>query len=292
MKTGNIEIADGEARAVISPHGAELLSWQVGGRELMWTPDAAIWDRVSPILFPVVGWCRDGQLRAADQTYPMGVHGFAAQCEFEIERRSPASAMFVLRDNEKTRTYYPFAFEFSVTFEISGAALGVELVVRNTGHDKLPYACGVHPGFSWPFAGGQREQYVIRFGAEEIAHVPVIAKGGLFSSDSRGVALLNQELALSDKTFAEEALCFLNARSTSLDFMAPSGAKISASFENFPHLALWSKPGAPFVCLEGWTGHGDPTGFEGDITTKPSMTLLAPAESGFHRAVFSFSMRL
>ncbi len=38
--------------------------------------------------------------------------------------------------------------------------------------------------------------------------------------------------------------------------------------EDFPHFAVWSKRGAPFVSLEAWTGHGDPDGFDGDIHGK------------------------
>jgi hypothetical protein len=53
--------------------------------------------------------------------------------------------------------------------------------------------------------------------------------------------------------------------------------------ENFPHIALWSRSvkgiGAPFLCLEAWTGHGDPEGFSGDIFAKPSMRALAPGET-------------
>jgi galactose mutarotase-like enzyme len=56
--------------------------------------------------------------------------------------------------------------------------------------------------------------------------------------------------------------------------------------DNFPHIALWSRPGAPFLCLEAWTGHGDPEYFDGDIFAKPSMRLLNPFESARSGARF------
>jgi galactose mutarotase-like enzyme len=59
--------------------------------------------------------------------------------------------------------------------------------------------------------------------------------------------------------------------------------------ENFPHIALWSRPGAPFLCLEAWSGHGDPEGFSGDIFAKPSMQRLNPGESARCAATFVWS---
>jgi hypothetical protein len=52
---------------------------------------------------------------------------------------------------------------------------------------------------------------------------------------------------------------------------------------------LWSRPGAPFLCLEAWTGHGDPAGFSGDIFAKPSMQSLFPGESARCAATFIWS---
>ena len=44
----------------------------------------------------------------------------------------------------------------------------------------------------------------------------------------------------------------------------------------FTHAALWMRPGAPFLCLEAWTGYSDPEGFEGELKDKPGMRMLAP----------------
>ena len=97
------------------------------------------------------------------------------------------------------------------------------------------------------------------------------------------------ELTLSDELFQKEALCFLRARSRSLRYVAPDGASLAVTFDNFPHIALWSLPPSPFVCIEAWTGHGDPDGFAGDIWEKPSMRRLAPEATSSHALTFSFS---
>ncbi|MFX7776555.1 hypothetical protein ABTJ98_21210, partial [Acinetobacter baumannii] len=56
----------------------------------------------------------------------------------------------------------------------------------------------------------------------------------------------------------------------------------------FPHLALWSKPGAPYVSMEVWTGYGDPEGYTGELVDKPGMRLLAPGAKAGHRVDFVY----
>jgi galactose mutarotase-like enzyme len=57
------------------------------------------------------------------------------------------------------------------------------------------------------------------------------------------------------------------------------GARIRIAWDNLPHLALWSKPGTPFVCIEHWTGHSDSDGFTGKIFDKPATPVLPPGGS-------------
>ncbi|WP_283808658.1 aldose 1-epimerase family protein [Variibacter gotjawalensis] len=272
----------GSATATIHEHGAEPVRWTVAGRDLLWHRDARFWDRVSPILFPIVGWARDGMIHVDGQAYAMGVHGFAAGETFEVVGRAEDSVTLALRDTPQLRARFPFSFRLEVTYTLEAASLRVDFVVTNAGDRDLPYALGLHPGFAWPFAGGQRDDYVIEFAEEERASVPRITDGGLFAADHRTIPFTGRRLALNDALFANEAICFLDGRSKAVRFIAPDGTAIELATEEFPHLALWSRPGAPFICIEAWTGHGDPEGFSGDIREKPSMRLLAPGDAAKH----------
>ena len=49
--------------------------------------------------------------------------------------------------------------------------------------------------------------------------------------------------------------------------------------KDFPNFGIWSKPGAPYVCLEPWCGRCDNRGFEGDISEKPGIIALEPGET-------------
>ncbi len=46
-----------------------------------------------------------------------------------------------------------------------------------------------------------------------------------------------------------------------------------------PHLGIWTKPGAGFICIEPWQGHADPEGFEGELAGKPGIVLVQPGET-------------
>jgi len=278
----------GGATAQVALRGAELRAWRHGARDLIWLSDPRFWTDTAPLLFPVVGWTRDGTVRVHGRTYPLGLHGFARAKVFRLESRTAAAARLTLEADAATRASYPFDFRLSVDYELGESRLACRLTVTNSGETPMPYACGLHPGFRWPFAGGERAQYRIRFAEAEQPEVPVITSSGLFSALKRPVPIEDRILLLSDPLLAQEALCFLNARSRWLRFEHESGAAICLSVEDFEHFALWSRPGAPFLSIEAWTGHGDPENFSGDLFEKPSMRILKPGAAACHAAWFSY----
>jgi galactose mutarotase-like enzyme len=278
-----LEISSGLSSVLIALRGAELKGWRVGADELIWPGDQKFWPESAPILFPVVGWTRDG-IVVNGARYPIGLHGFARSEDFLPVEQAESRVLLRLRASERTRALYPFDFRIDVEYIINNNELSILLHVTNEGAEAMPFACGLHPGFNWPLPGASGE-HVVRFDAEERAEVPVIAPGGLFSPRRRPVVLRGRELAVTPDLF-EEALCFLDARSAGLNFCAENGPSLRMELENFPHIALWSRPQAPFLCLEAWTGHGDPENFNGDLFAKPSMTVLAPGENARSAAKF------
>jgi galactose mutarotase-like enzyme len=165
--------------------------------------------------------------------------------------------------------------------------ISVALSVENRGTVAMPYACGVHPGFRWPFAGAAPEDYLLRFSEKENPLVPVIAPGGLISQAKRRLPLEGRTLRLAPDLFEDDALCFLDAKSRVVRFEAPDGAAIVVE-SGFPHFGIWCRPGNGFLCIEEWTGFGDPEDFSGDLFAKPSMLVLPPGASGRHAARYTY----
>lgn len=275
-------------RAEIVREGAELRAWSVRGMPLLWTPDPAIWPEVAPILFPVVGWTRDGGVTVDGDRYPLGLHGFARHKTFDVLEQWPAHVRLGLRSDGATRAQYPFDWSLEVEYALDGPALDTRLTIRNTSERTMPYACGLHPGFRWPFAGGEMDDYAILFVERESGLVPVISPEGLFTRQTRRVPIDGRRLPLSAALLEREALCFLEPRDRRVRFAHPSGAGIAVALENFPYVALWSRPAGRFLSIEAWTGHGDFVDSDGDLFHKPSMRHLPPGATAAHAAKFSF----
>jgi galactose mutarotase-like enzyme len=94
---------------------------------------------------------------------------------------------------------------------------------------------------------------------------------------------MNQRgLPLARALFEPGALVFRNARSRRLRLVSPSGAAIALEAPSCPHLAVWTKPDAPFLSLETWTSHADWEGFSGALQDRASMRLVAPGAMEEH----------
>lgn len=273
------------ASALIGSRGAELRAWSVGGRDLLWSPDAAVWDAVAPILFPVVGWTRGGNVRVGTETFPLGLHGFARHRDFAVAEAASDRIRLVDRADASSRGMYPFAYRLEIEFRLSPSSLACIAHVVNEDNDAMPYAIGFHPGFRWPSEAASH----LVFDEDEASHVPVITGEGLFAPQTRPVPMMERILPLDADLLKREALCFLGLRSERMTYHADGLGRLHIAHENFPHLALWSRPPAPFLCIESWTGHGDPDDFAGELREKPSMRLLEPGDTARHAATYTFT---
>ncbi|MBD8907084.1 aldose 1-epimerase family protein [Methylorubrum zatmanii] len=283
-ETIEIRAEDGST-ARIARHGAEPVSWQVEGRDYLWSGDPEHWNRHAPWLFPVVGASSGGSVQVEGRRYPMAQHGFARDLPFTVLSRTEDTVSLSLSDSEATRAHYPFSFGLRIEARISPRKLAFTIRVDNPGEAPLPYALGFHPAFPWPFADGERRAgggYAVLFEEAERPFVPEVGAGGLLVRSERALPLDGRRLALDPELFTE-ALVFLNAKSRAMRFTAPNGRAIALRMEDFPHLAVWTKPTAPFLSLEAWTGHADWAGFTGELAERDSQRLLAPGDTAQHR---------
>jgi galactose mutarotase-like enzyme len=283
-----IELSAGTGTATLALRGAEPLSWRVGGRELLWHGDPEHWAFRAPILFPVVGSSSEGAIRVDGQAYPMAQHGFARNLPFSLVSAGPDRAHLRLTADDETRARYPFAFALDVEAVLAPDALQLAFTVTNQGAGDMPFAIGFHPAFPWPFADGARAEHRVVFSEAESPSIPGVTDKALLTPAGREAPLAGRDLPLDPAMFTE-ALVFLDARSRSMAFTAPSGAAIVMETDGFPHLAVWSRPTAPFLSLEAWTGHADWDGFTGELKERASMRVLAAGES--HRQAVTLRWR-
>ncbi len=270
--------SDGVTATVLA-HGAELCSLKTAaGLELLWQAGPE-WRRHAPLLFPIVGKLKGDQLRHRGKSYPMTQHGFARDSRFEWVERGPDSCRLVLADNTETRSRYPFAFRFTVTYALHGADLDVALEVENSGDDMLPASVGGHPAFNWPLRPGMaKESYSLSFSDEETAPIRRL-KDGLLRAAPEPSPISGKRLALSEQLFDEDAVILDRPASRSLRYIADQGPSLEVSWEGFRELGIWSKPGgAPFLCIEPWRGFASPAEFDGEFADKPGLMHIKPGE--------------
>jgi galactose mutarotase-like enzyme len=164
-----------------------------------------------------------------------------------------------------------------VRYELSGATLSVTTTIRNLGGTDMPASFGYHPGFRWPLPFGQpRASHFIQFEADEPGEVRRIGAAGLLTPARHPTPILNRRLDLTDALFQEDVLILDQVRSRSVTYGSRDGPRLRISFPDTPYLGLWTKPGAPFICIEPWHGITDPQGFSGDFSRKPGVFVLKP----------------
>jgi galactose mutarotase-like enzyme len=274
-----VTIASDTVTAQINPFGAELWSLtDAQGREFMTDADPAFWTGHAPVLFPIVGELAGGHYRLGDQTHALARHGFARRSAFELVEHEGHIARFRLCDSPESRGVYPFAFVLELAYRIHGARLEIEAVVRNPGETPLPFSLGFHPGFAWPLPdGGDKLAHTIVFERDEPGPLLRLNDKGLFEGREPS-PVRGDTLALAPELFARDALVWDDLASRSVVYRGESGPGLRIDFPDTPHLGVWQKPGAGFLCIEPWHGHADAEGFTGDFRDKPGVIALPAGE--------------
>jgi galactose mutarotase-like enzyme len=287
--TETIRIATEALSAEISTLGAELrVLRDEAGRDLLSDGPPEYWAGRAPFLFPVVGALNRDQIHIDGKSYPMAKHGFARKSEFGLVDRQPDRVTFRLEASDATRAHYPFDFRLDITHAIEGATLRTQATISNPGAVPLPASFGFHPAFRWPLPwGGARADHVIVFAKSEPAPIRGIDTAvGLVLPDPRPTPVDGDKLVPNDDLFIEDALIFDRLNSRRLRFGVPGERMIEVDFAGLPLLGVWTKPGAPFLCIEPWQGLADPVGYEGEFRAKPHIIEIAPgAERSFAMAV-------
>lgn len=270
-----IKISGSKLAAIINPLGAELTSLKnAAGREYVWEGDPAFWGKHSPVLFPIVGTLKGNNYHYHRKEYTMARHGFARDCEFIVEEQRDDSVIFLLEQNDATYGLYPFDFELRMHYAVKDGELSILYTVNNTGTASMPFSLGAHPAFALPCPF---ENYSLKFEKDEpLASTQL--EDGLLSSKTTTLPVHEGILPLSYALFEKDALIFKKSNSSFVDVLENDAPLLRVTYNNFPHLGIWTKPGAPFICIEPWQGYSDPVNADGDITRKEGIINLEPGE--------------
>jgi galactose mutarotase-like enzyme len=270
---------------MINPLGAEIqqLKHATHGN-ILWQKNDQIWNRFAPILFPIVGRLINDQYTLNDQSYTMRQHGFARDQVFQVIEHSEDSITLRLTDNEQTLAQYPFRFELLVKYTLYQDKLEIEHRVTNLDVKELYYSLGGHPGFH---IEGKLSAYYLDFGSEYSVQQHLIT-GNYYNGKSKEIQL-SRKFELSDDLFASDAIVIKSPPFQSIGFGKINGPKLlSLHCDTWTAVGLWTKPGAPFFCIEPWWGWADALNSSGNMKEKEGIISLEPGTHSTHQFSIEF----
>lgn len=256
--------------------GAELTSIKFNDKEML-HQGKEYWNRHAPILFPIVGQIKNGETIINGEVYKMGQHGFARDMEFEEIKKTKNIHEYLLKNNEETLERFPFEFELYVTYEVNENEVITKYTVINKDEKEMLFGLGGHPAFICNYSS---ENYEIEFEKEEDNIEFLQLENGLISKEVGKNVLKQNKIQLLENTFDNDAIIMKNIHSNKVILKDNKNNVdiLEFDFTGFPYLALWSKKGAPFVCIEPWFNTADKIDSNRKFEDKENILKLKPNE--------------
>jgi len=284
-----VSIRSDKLEVAVSPFGAELQSVMTSdGASWLWDGDEKWWSGRAPLLFPIVGGAPNDTVEIDGKLYGLKRHGFARKSAFRLVEQSVNSCVFELNESEDTLVAYPFKFKMRVTYSIEGSQLTNSVEIYNTNDCDMPFGFGFHPAFKWPLPQAQNLPHFITLENGGEPDLMRVDQTGLFIDEKLPSPFEKGKLELDHSQYVDDALVFPEGAGNALTYGPENGPKLRFEFENLPNLALWQKPGAPYICIEPWHGMAAINGKGADIMARPSTRVLSAGEM----AKFGYSVEI
>lgn len=278
----NILIRSASVTAEISTLGAQLMHLKKDGTEYLWQGDPAYWTGRAPVLFPYIGRMTQKRYSVGGTTYPMDIHGFAAETEFDVLEQTDSSVTLTMTDSDKTLAQYPFRFLFRVTFALEGDTLSVGYTVKNRSDGRMYFAVGGHPGFNVPLDPKLSfTDYRIEFDSPCLPTRIGMSDDCFVTGDDRNTPLRDgTRLDLDHGLFDDDAIIYKNVAHSVTLKTDRDARSVRVTYPKMGYLGLWHKPktDAPYLCIEPWTSLPSRKDVIEDISCQSDMLSLAPGE--------------
>lgn len=218
------------------------------------------------------------------QIYSLPRHGLARRKNFNCINETPRQLVFRLDSDSETLSVFPWHFSLEITYTLSDKRLLISYTVTHrdqTSGSPMLFTIGAHPAFYLPLDETPLDQFSIQFNQlENLTHYPLTADG-LLAVKGESYPLREQRVELNETLFNADALVFKDISSTSISLWQADRERIRVNTGGAPHLGLWAKPAAPFICIEPWHGYSDATDASGNFEDKPALKSLLAGDS-FH----------
>lgn len=256
----------------INHRGAELFSIKANDtkKEYIWEGNPDFWGKHSPVLFPIVGTLKNNTYKLNNSEYQLSRHGFARDMNFELIDKKENSVTFSIQSSAETLKTYPFEFELQISYTLEDKKLSIEYKVINRNQSKMPFSIGAHPAFA---LDGNFEDYELEFEKKE-ALIYNLLEHDLISNKTLILETKDNLVKLNYSLFENDALIFKNLQSRSLSILKNQTPLIKIHYQGFPHLGIWTKKDASFICIEPWYGYSDTNESKGNLFEKEGIQII------------------
>lgn len=275
------ELSNALLQIAVKDVGAELcrISSVRNGTEFMWEGNPNVWSGIAPNLFPVIGCLKGDRYIYEDKSYHMPKHGFLRKSEdVVLVEKTNNSLTYLLKSNERLLEWYPFDFEFYISFTLNDNTITVDHTIENRDSKTMYFSLGGHPAFSCKLFPDERyEDYSLVFEHNETAETYLLnLKSFLQTSRTAKVFGENSNtIGLRYDLFDKDALIFKDLKSRVVTLNNKThGDILTMHFHDFPYLGIWAKPNADYVCIEPWIGIADHERTNQDLTSKEGIVAL------------------
>ena len=159
-------------------------------------------------------------------------------------------------------------------------------MVVNIDDKTIEFGLGGHPAFVCDYSSGK---YRLEFEEiEDEVEFYQLEDGLLKSEPERKIVLKENRIFLDRKTFENDAIIMKKLKSDKVYLKTETKTILSFSFKDFPDLAIWSKPEAPFICIEPWFSTADKIDSNGNFEEKDNLIELKPNKEFEEKFVVKF----
>lgn len=269
-----------------SKYGAELVSFKINGEEKVHQGENCIdengriyWERHWPVLFPTVGKCKKNQTIINGRTYEVQQHGFARDMEFEPLTKLDNFHSYIFRSNKKLIDKYPYEFSLTVTYRTDENKLTTIYKVINEGNTDMPFGIGGHPALKIDREQLDKGNYYLEFEEEEDKiHFLYLVDGLIGTEYAKNIIENKKIVPLNESSFSNDAIIMKGLKSKKISLKNKEKTILTMDYTGFPYLAVWTKPRAPFICIEPWMTTPDNVNGSGVFRQKTDILLLPPKQ--------------
>ena len=222
--------------------GGIITNWVADEKEILYFDEKRFIDKSKsirggiPILFPICGNLDIPSSLFGKNYIKLMQHGFARDLEWEYSLNNEQNSLcLLLRDNEKTKLYYPYNFELEVKISLKINCLKFKISIQNNSNNDMPVNFGLHPYFN-----------ISDF--ENLDFIDCV----LNCQNQKNNCLRNTFEELKNIHNGIDLLMYTSGSSSFRD----NFFKRQITLKNpspFDLCVIWSDPPRRMVCLEPWT---------------------------------------